>query len=92
MNATIQGDYNRAAELYAESAAAIRQSGDLAATAQALSNAGALASRLGDLERSTQLNEESLAIRRTLRDPEAIAVSLFNLACDELVMGRLPSR
>ncbi len=76
---TLQGDDERASELYEEGLAICRELGDVQGVAGALNNLGNLEVARGDYEKGRKLYEEALAIKRELGDQLRFAISLINL-------------
>jgi tetratricopeptide (TPR) repeat protein len=75
-----EGDYERAAALYAESAALFRAAGDTMRLASVVANQGAIANMQGDYVRGRELCEEALALHREVGAKDDIALTLQNLA------------
>jgi len=74
------GEHDRADELFEESVQLARRQADPWALALALNNRGSdLADRQTDLDRARAMLEESLALRRDLKEKRGIAVTLDSL-------------
>jgi len=74
-----QGDFDGAANLFADSLERKRKLGDVRGIAATLSNLGILASDRGDLEAAAELFAEALAIDESTGSAGAVAVSCLNL-------------
>jgi tetratricopeptide (TPR) repeat protein len=74
-----QGNFDRAASLFADSLQRKRRLGDTRGIAATLSNLGILASDRGDLEAAAQLFAEALEIDESTGSAGAITVSCANL-------------
>jgi hypothetical protein len=85
--AAAQGDDSRAAQLYEQSLATLRELGDRRCVASTLSNLGAVAVRAGRADRAAQLLDESLFIRRQVGDQAGVAECAERLADLRLLEG-----
>jgi tetratricopeptide (TPR) repeat protein len=82
-----RGDWDSAAQLYAETAQLSRELGDSWLLAIAVNNLGDVALNRGDYERALELFEESLASGREAHDQDRVARALVNLGLTTLMLG-----
>ena len=85
--ADARGDWDHAAQLYAESARLARELGDSWLLSIAVNNLGDVALNRGEYERALELFEESLAIGRELQDQDLLARAFMNLGFTTLMLG-----
>ena len=85
--ASIRGDHERAAQLYAESLALSREAGDRRSVASSLLQLGNATSERGDYEEAKRFYEEGLALSRMLDDTALLTSYLISLGYEYLLQG-----
>jgi predicted ATPase/DNA-binding SARP family transcriptional activator len=85
----VDGDLDRAIELYEEAVGIFRASGHDNRLAMCLANLGAIASMKGDLEGSAAYTEQGIALQRAHVDRDGLGISLHNLARTRLQLGEV---
>jgi predicted ATPase/DNA-binding SARP family transcriptional activator len=85
----VDGDLDRAIELYEEAVDIFRASGQDNRLAMCLANLGAIASMKGDLEGSAAYTEQGIALQRAHVDRDGLGISLHNLARTRLQLGEV---
>ena len=88
--AVFQSDYTAATHLLVEARDLSADLGDTASLAEALSYLGIVAHDTGDMDRAQALFEDSLRLRKALRDEWGEATALLNLGMIDLDRGSVP--
>ena len=87
--ASERGEWDSAAQLFAEFAELARELGDSWLVSIAVNNLGNLALQRGEYQRALKLFEESLSIGRELQDQDLLARAFTNLGFATLMLGEI---